>query len=514
MQIGFNINGHGSHDLPLDLLPGVLQHVNQTDRLCRCAVVSRKWYHAVNMASTSISCILNTRKDFEGLSAWLCSNNYANKINTVEAQAHKIFSKASVKTKPVLKLPIATLQQLRSLKLSYCSVVVASGGAGDDTNASAAAGTVAAIPELLSLAALTALRGLELEGTVLDLSELSSCTGLQHLALSHVGHLARTATSAANKVIEQAEERSAVGHFPTLIASALYQLTQLTYCSLMYGPYVHSTDRDKLAAEVGAALSNLQQLKELQLGLSWYYASEIAKLPTTLTALHLIGEPKLAWREPMPQLTHFQQLQRLQYGCAECRGAFNLSALTKLTWLDLSNCWFQLDSAVDDLLADIQKLEQLKHLVLSGSLGEEAVPAAGYAALTASKHLTFLDLTNNIFYLDNIEFIFVRENPCVALATLITGSDLFLTPGCFDRLPACCPALQQLEIRDQSGEDPGTFDNHVSADKDTVLAVPTKQAVYLMPSKPKCSGAKLLSRALLTEFSAVLRTQHIIWSPA
>lgn len=270
-------------DITVDLLAGVLQLVPQSHRLGSCALVNRKWRQAANVATTSVVLghSVELVQGVSSLSAWLNSSADVSRITDIKVEP--ILGNHT--QAPALYLPSSKLVQLRTLKLLHCQLV---------HNVAAAASAVASVSTARPPAGLTALSRLKLVNTLLDLSPLASCIGLQHLCLNHVKHTAAESLSA----------EAAAGHvgasgaaWASLLAPALPRLPQLTHLTLklQYTQFRGSWwDGVPEISRHAACLSSLQHLQQLCLDMDTLAAVDYIRLPVSLTLLQISKAPVLS----------------------------------------------------------------------------------------------------------------------------------------------------------------------------------------------------------------------------
>lgn len=80
-------SGSYKQQLPIDVLAVVLQHVDQSHRLCSCALVSQSWRQAANLATSAVQHTAQQQPvDFDSLSAWLQYNAYVSEMQTLHIQ--------------------------------------------------------------------------------------------------------------------------------------------------------------------------------------------------------------------------------------------------------------------------------------------------------------------------------------------------------------------------------------------------------------------------------------------
>lgn len=325
----------------------------------------------------------------------------------------------------MLRLPVDKLSCLEALQLSQCCLEITATCRSGPATSTARPGAA----QFISLAVLTALSRLELNSTSLDLSKLGSCTGLRHLDIDSAQHIAAAQLTTATEAASRATVQSAHG----LIAAALPNLTQLTYLAVRSG-----------ARAVMNQLSTLPNLQELQIG--QVAAEDLAHLPTGLVSVWLSPHQSLT-RSSVPQLLQLTRLQQLNLKLARVFDPELLHSITQLTWLCLRGTKQFTSAAVEGLMAGLQQLKLLQHLDLGWCLSEESLDAAAYAALTASSHLTYLDITDCRLPPEANDHMFTGADALGQLRVLIAPVTLVSMPGSFVRLVVCCPALEQLEVK-------------------------------------------------------------------
>lgn len=415
---------------------------------------------------------------------WLNKNAYACAIQSIDVQ---YTAATNIAPWPVLQLPWAGLSHLKALKLPRCTLEAVaatadhaapstSAPAGCTVSPIAAAGArttavSAGLSQYLSLAALTALTRLELWETYVDLSQLSSCTGLQHLHVDHLNRPTVPATAAATEPHEQ-EPSDLTGpstrvidqYSPAEMTSAVSQLTQLTHLSISCTGKFANTVEDLQNSEpaVRLQLSGLQQLQELSLEYDTEDPAQLVTLPTSLTLLHWAYAGTVT-TQTVPDMQLLTQLQELQiFHALPCDAAI-LSGLVQLTCLHLMYSEHTTAAQVEGLLSALLQLTQLKRLNLAGSLLGFTRVAEHHAALTASSGLLSLDLSDGSFPAQVSKHVFPDQGPGLALTSLVTDSTLLDVPESFMRLASCCPALQQLEVRDDPFARPSCLASEVQS---------------------------------------------------
>lgn len=490
----------GQQDLPLELLAAVLQHLQQKDRLTSCALVNKIWREAANMATTKLSCF-TAQKGFDSLLLWFGKNKYASRIR-------EIFVGDGDDGRVIFNLPADILVNLESLYIMpVCNLVVtnrasctgpaapAVPNAANITSGATAlevfTGKVPSEPHVVSIPALRALKELTLDMTHLDLSDLGSCTALQHLWLCLVNHhepvssslpVVTSSDKAANSspqdllasdeaaagVAAEPEDNAAeddpfndleedvpgyeveekkVRYLPPQLVAALPQLTQLTSLSLQYSSCLRGEQHP--TKPVSASLSSLQQLKRLQINIEDFKGLDLTHLPTSLTSLQMQGcyqRPTVMTVVTMPGLQHLVQLQSLHLSDISRLDAELLSSLINLTALNLSGCSFASTSAVQQLLVGLQHLDKLETLDLCESLKRQATTADVYSAMTASSQLTWLSIEHCSYASRAVEHIFPGPDSSSTLRRFSADAHLFQEPGSLGRLSASCPTLEGLDI--------------------------------------------------------------------
>lgn len=404
------------------------------------------------MATSIVTYTENVYESFDSLSLWLSSKQHTARIQSINVQKPEGYSS----TNYILQLPFFNLKQLQSLKLPRCRLEATLAAVlmhAATSNLSPALSTRSAARASASLGALTALSRLELDATMLDLSGLSCCTALQHLSLHDVNHASKPSKVqlAAVSIAEQIQRNAASNgvNMPVQLAVALPHLTKLTHLQLQYIHRKQNQQQKQLATTIASALSNLQRLQGLQLGLGVHATGHLAQLPTRLTALHMLAAPVLTL-DTVPHLSRLLALQQLHVLAAKVIDPAALLSLTQITLLALSKCSIRQATAVEELLAALQHLKQLRHLDLTGTLHAVYPNPECFAALTASSELTTLDLHECILSSQAGSHMFRVSCPLAKLIYMATSSDPFSShhPGCIEQLVACCSALQELYIGD------------------------------------------------------------------
>lgn len=457
-----------SQCLPLDLLAEVLRHVEQSDRLTCCALVSKTWRQAATIATQWVAFYLDAEKGLDSLSAWLVSNKYANSIRCIK-MCYDTTADHSEKT--ILQLPFLQLSHLRYLELQDCQLgpvatplrthaqatVVTSAAPPATVCAPAATQSQYAVPKLSSLGALTALTGLDLVRTCLDLDELGNCRDLQKLAFGDVGQI----RFMADTTPIQTQQAAHATVLPAQIAHALPQLTQLTHLSLLYDQNSDSDEQQQLVSDIFASLSNLPLLQSVWLGFKTPGVQDLTHIPAQLTCLRLTSTPALTI-ETIPKLPQMRCLQDLHLGGAPSIDPSLFSSLTRLTHLSI--LCPDPPATVDEILTALQQLKHLKILQLPHCFMEDSPSFGLYAALTGSRELEELDLRACNIPQEALSFIFQSPSTTSNLTHLAMSSDLLGSKGVCQRLIACCPALRKMNIVDCGyfPDRPGLVDLQVS----------------------------------------------------
>lgn len=107
-----------------------------------------------------------------------------------------------------------------------------------------------------------------------------------------------------------------------------------------------------------------------------------------------------------------------------------------------------------ELLRAVQQMQKLKQLDLHDAMLQDSLEPKLYAALTASSQLVLLDISGKIIDSDAYQYMFPADASLAALTSLATSSGLLCYPTACERLVACCPALQQLAVFDDYGQEP------------------------------------------------------------
>lgn len=457
-----------SVELPTDILAGVLQHLGEKERLQSGALVCKKWQLAANLATCRVLGATDSEQSVQSLSAWLNSNNYVGSLQSIQVTT----CGRHLKHPPFLQLPADKLTGLRTLQLSNCFLDMSCTDAAVPAADAATFIAVVRATQPRSLTALTALRRLQLDRTVLDVSALGSCTRLQHLELTWVRPVTVPDPATAAEAVTAVVDRSqwCRGSLAGQLASAVPNLTQLTYLSVMPDAYA-----------VIDHLSALQNLQELKLG--HVLAEHLVDLPISLTALQLwLHNYQDSDHVPrsLPHLLQLTRLQRLHLVDGRESVPVLLLSVTQLTYLVLEDDEVTEEAAVEDLMAALQQLKHLQHLGLAHCLleviNEEFPDPEVYAALTASSHLTFLDIRNSCFPEEANNHMFAAAGALRNLKVLLAGPMLFSEPGDFERLGACCPALEELELHYEDWRAPYTDWRSEAADVDVEVSMLSQKA--------------------------------------
>jgi hypothetical protein len=422
----------------LDQLALVLRLVPLQQRIGSCSLVCRSWRAAAALATAEIELKeLNTQQQADALCAWLLryGSNGLRHLNVQSCiqQEHLAFS-----------IPWQQLAELQSLRLKVFALPAAAAHA-------------------THVEALTALTSLRLSCYNIQSYafawQLRLLTGLRSLKLFPMGNL-DDAGGAVHAEFEAAGFRDA-------IAEVLPQLVQLTCLSL------ERTGMDGTALEAVSHLTQLQRLHltdecrdfeddEGQLPL------HIQHLPSSLTQLKLENSGVSCIGDGPNNGQQRQQLRELRLSFAGSR--FQLEAVAHMTSLTHVCIHDALDAEnFAGLLDGLSQLQQLQRIevVAANEDAQPLPPAASYAALTASSHLTTLLLSDccmqsvaarhmfaagrRVPHLQQLE-ITPHELRLLGFSlTMYTVDEvrdysLVLQPGYAAQLVACCPNLRSLSL--------------------------------------------------------------------
>jgi hypothetical protein len=328
--------------LPEELLPKVLQHVQQQQRLHSCSLVCHAWHRAAAAATTSISVVgTPTAQAAASFQVWL--EKHGSNVTSIDVTgAEKGYFRSLAFALPRLLLPCQQLQQLSlygvQLLLPKTPCKASAGAAA----AAAAAGTIAAPGsrdftileqqssssqqpdskagvqqqqlhhQLSVVSSLTSLRLSSCTVTSMTASDglacLSTLSQLRHLQLhdtteEDASRAARTAPS-LTAAREQAQEQ-----FSIALGALLTPLCQLTHLSIK---------QSSLKAAALQGLSNMQQLRELHVSPGYVYPDAV--LQQFCEALKLGMPPGLqrfdlefgsSWELPSSYMDRLTQLTGL-----------------------------------------------------------------------------------------------------------------------------------------------------------------------------------------------------------
>lgn len=458
--------------LPVDLVGRVLSFVDQKHRILTCSLVSRTWNQAVKAATRTLSCRLRVSVEDQHLSNWLSSNTYVSQIESMHVDSVASHCRQGPSTLPVLQLPLHKLAKLQALKLRLCRLQPAS-------MAEAASYTDGHAAPLVSLAGLTALTQLRFDHCIAEVRNLSSCTALQHLEICF-------------PLTPGSQETTADG-VPTsaeaMLAAALPQLQHLTHLSLRSSSLSRPAHLQFPA--FSSVLSNLQQLQSLQLGpYVRITTASLAHLPVSLSSLYIDsthGYDTMLAPEATPQLRQLTCLSRLQIDHLYNFNPALLSSYPSLTWLMLKELAFEDRESVSVLLSALQKMSQLRHLDLHDSIQKAVREPELYAALTASRYLTYLDIGQCCLSVRAAQAIFKPDYPCQGLQSLIICAHQVRAAANMELLVRCCPALEYLEITNYNAHT-GRIDQEV---RRRICAYMT---AFLRPSHCVCCAVPCASK--------------------
>lgn len=458
--------------LPLDLLAEVLQHLDQRDRLICCALVSKSWHQAANIATSWVEIDLEAAAgqglaQTGSLSAWLRSNKYASNIRYI-----RVWQKPTdAPSISVLQVCCQQLKGLEELELAFCQLKTVTASvqsyappslgvtSAEQTTAACApqaevaAGFESPARESRNLGALTALTSLDLLQTCLDLDELSSCTGLQYLALCDVTHGSTPPTTEFDPAAAESKVQPAVSPttvIPPQIAFALSRLTQLRHLHIGYTFKMEEEQQQQQeASAVYASFGSLPNLQNLWLGVDTTEVEDLSQIPVCLTTLRISGISLALTVDTMPKLPLMTTLEELHIVGIPSFDALLLASLTRLTWL----CMCIVDAPVDadGLLTSLQQLKHMRLLKLHGCLEEDCTDMEKYAALTVSSQLEELHLPTCQIPPEAFEYVFAHSMIRKMLTSIVVSSDFLGSAGNCERLVACSPALREFGIADSPG---------------------------------------------------------------
>jgi hypothetical protein len=377
--------------LPLDLLPRVLQYVDQQQRLSSCARVAHAWQEAATAATTELTLKFGPKHDpVAHVRDWL--SKHGRQVQSITMCAPSacgcMYDDINV------RLPFQQLQQLRSLRVAYpearklflqCwddeapSSSVSSKQPGSDSSGSEDETHVKA-PNPLRWVAST------LTSLHLDTSRLPPAAGGWRClaALTSLQQLHLTQPDYPLSCDDQ-------------LAAVLPQMTSVTQLCLEWNP-----------EEVQAALGLLPQLKHLTLqevrNNAWRRRDiRGLSLPSSLTRLE-VQLPLEFNSSSTPDLKSLTALQHLQLKNITEPDASLLSGMSQLTHLQLQmEGKHYKDSSMDKMMRTLRQLPRLQHLELDFKVKPEpgfqsqplpALPGVSwqYTALASSKFLTSFKL--------------------------------------------------------------------------------------------------------------------------
>lgn len=241
----------------------------------------------------------------------------------------------------------------------------------------------------------------------------------------------------------------------TVLAAALPQLKHLTFFGLER--CLQSSSRKLLDfAPISVALGKLQQLQILRIGKNVTIPQvSLSHLPVSLHTLWMSSHIYSGLEAPASYPTQLASLHQLQLNCVSVPDPIALLGCTQLTHLELwdvrydNNLYYGTDGfelPLLNLLATLAELKRLQHLDLHHSLDGRLSADEPYTAITASSQLTHLSLSSCYVNPSAAWEIFVPGR-CDKLVELHVAPPLLESPGSYELLVSCCPALQYLEVK-------------------------------------------------------------------
>lgn len=434
--------------LPTELLPAVLQHVDLQDRLCRCALVSTAWAAAASAATTSISISCQSATDLQ--EAWAArATSYASQLTHLDLTCHNwqgMYNMGMYSQEPcILHLPCT---HLRSLEVCNPTVQLLSVPARPWCSnrsvplyrrlESGQCLSMPGAPGLLDTA--TGLTRLSLQSVTLwgdaakQLAALTALTDLQDLSLS-----LKPQTNAAHPA----------WLLPDSFMQQLRSLTKLTQLQLAGGwtPLWSPAGMEHISCLTRLCGLSLASNSGPLVLLSW--AATALQCLTTLTRLKL-QERNGAAGGMVPCLGSLSGLQQFELQCS--RSAWNpATVLAGVSGLRSLTATVPDDAST--LLHVLQQQTLLEHLELEDVLLLYAAPVAAHSALTASAHLQSLVLRTTRLQPGVWGYMFPPGCVLQHLTSLQVCSsyDMQLSAGELALMVQACPVLQQLCLRLCSG---------------------------------------------------------------
>lgn len=378
--------------LPDAVVALILQHIPLKQRLGPCALVSRSWLDvAASIPPAFISAVISQQHSCQSLHDWLTAEKRGQHITTLQ-----IALRASA-GKPRLHLPCTHLARLQTLCLKQLGVVLCRTKTATGCSSSSAAVLDAygqAVPspaaEVVLLPQLRQLQLLQCRMSLATLQLLSQLTSLSNLELQGL------------QVPDRMDSTTPVSaaQLSTALSTVLQEMPMLSDLAL-------GTSAWKMVpVHIPSSSPSLQRLN-----LTGGFARHtLAGLPASLTCLqlHPTSGSCLHLRAATGLTELASSLRHLQVTKATIPAAL-LAKLTALQHLSMSSAWAVCaepgdvgnaderwgyrrfgNSRVKPLLAALQQLPHLQHLVLEHQNSSETL-----AALTASTQLTAFELAEH-----------------------------------------------------------------------------------------------------------------------
>lgn len=293
--------------LPVQLLAQILQHIDQAQRLQRCALVNSTWRQASILATRDVDLwLFSTKRELKSAALFMQLYGHAAAVSSLQAEGPFV----------EIQLPCQQLTALQKLSLK-CLVVDWQDAAGSQEGRTPR--LPAALSKLTCLEIVSCATGWSLPKTSLfenkwklDITPLKDFSQLQHLHLSS----------------PWGDDASMMRHCAAALRAILPVLQQLTHLELGNAYAVEE-------AVVGA--QQLPRLQALVLRKCCCGTASLAALPPTLTCLELrmpeYGADLTFSPKSTPRLTQLKALKRLAISHAR---AFDLALLRSLRQLQQS----------------------------------------------------------------------------------------------------------------------------------------------------------------------------------
>jgi hypothetical protein len=431
-------------DLPAALIPQILQHVPQQQRLTQCALVCRAWASAAALGTVHVEKFKLTADAVPALQAWL--QQHADQLLTIQLSTD-MFAPGPERS---LQLPLNRFKQLQRLDLTRFELKLP--GEGEEGAGQQLRRLGLTASDSHAEAVLPSLQHFRLTGV-----QLASTSSL--LQLTHAPQL----TSLSLDSIEVAQLQFGSWMRSDLnTPTAVQQVAATVSCMLNRLPRLSVLELPDMPLSAAAVqqLTAMQGLREVSLSCQQDMPTcDLQRLPSSVTQLQFQGSdyqgsPSLP--SQLPQLTGLLRLQLQHCGFLPTL----LGSVAQLQALHLQSCSLlpTESEGTAALLHALPKLSCLEDLQLrSLGVGTVSIPLQRFSALTASSHLTRLVVqTLNAVPLPKgaVQHMFAagRQMPQLQVCQLMADdSRPGAEPSCIDSadpelISRGCPALRRLGV--------------------------------------------------------------------